>query len=329
MDRWTLNAPPPAAQLAARLAWAGREADRLRDAVRRSPREPRTTVLLSALAVVVASDLEHAISLGDSGIAKGLGDLLEKKLADTPVRLGPIARHGAGGGHFALGILALHGLLVERDRANACSRMESAWADGFRPSAYRLYECVADRDPPRAAALLQAAADTGHATAAEVLGRRCLEARPQDARCAARYIVAAATEGRPSAKSLLAWMYTQGAGVPTDPARALALYLDAAGAGDLSAKNNLGELHETGRGVPADAGKAAAYYQEAARAGFAPSQFNLGRMYAAGAGVPKDYAMARTLLGSALRAGVEPARKVLDWLDAQEAGQARPSPSRP
>jgi hypothetical protein len=314
---------PPAVGPAERLAWADKQADGLRAVVANAPKDEHARTLLALLAMIVAGDLEQALSAGDADTAAGLRALVEKKLADTRWRLGVMGRGGNGGAFFALAVMALHGILGPKDEAIACQLFSSAWDKGFLDSAFRLSNCVAEKDPARAASLLQSASDSGHATASELLGRRCLEARPQDLKCASAHIATAAAAGRPTAKSLLGWMYTQGMGVPADPARGLALYLEAAKAGDLSARNNLGELHETGRGVPADAGKALEYYKEAAEAGFAPAQFNLGRMYAAGVGVPKDYDKARTWLRAALDAGIQPARKILDWLDAQPAEPAK------
>jgi len=213
--------------------------------------------------------------------------------------------------------MALHGILGPRDREVACSLFASAWDKGFLDSAYRLSDCVAAKNPARAEDLLRAAAESGHAMAGEQLGRHCLEAKPQDLKCAFAQISAAAAAGRASAKSLLGWMYAQGVGVATDPQRALALYLDAAKAGDLSARNNLGELYETGRGVPVDGARAEEYYKEAAEAGFAPAQFNLGRLYASGTVVTRDADKARTWLNAALKSGIQPAQKILDWLDTQ------------
>jgi TPR repeat protein len=312
-----LSEPPPADAFGARLEWAGTEADRLRTAIAKSPRDERARVLMASLAVVVATDLERALSAGDTDSAAALRRLIEKKLPDTRWRLGWMGRQGAGGGFFALGVIALHGILGQRDSDVACSMFSSAWDKGFLDSAYRLSDCVAGKDPARAADLLRAAAESGHAIAHEQLGRLCLEAKPQDAACAFAQVSAAAAAGRPSAKSLLGWMYAQGVGVAADPQRALTLYLDAAKAGDLSARNNLGELYETGRGVPADGTRAAAYYKEAAEAGFGPAQFNLGRLYAAGTGVTRDADKARTWLNAALKSGVRPAQKILDWLDSQ------------
>jgi TPR repeat protein len=214
--------------------------------------------------------------------------------------------------------MALHGILGQRDPDVACSMFASAWDKGFLDSAFRLSECLSEKDPARAEDLLRTAAESGHATAKEQIGRRCLEARPQDLNCAFTNVSAAATAGRASAKSLLGWMYAQGVGASADPQRALSLYLEAAKAGDLSARNNLGELYETGRGVPADGARAAAYYKGAAEAGFAPAQFNLGRLYASGTSVPRDTDKARTWLDAALKNGIQPAQKILDWLESQQ-----------
>jgi len=314
-----LSDPPPGDAFAARLEWAGNEADRLRAAIGKAPKDQTGRVLMASLTVVVATDLERALSLGDTDSAASLRKLIEKKLPDTRWRLGLIGRGGAGGGFFALGVMALHGILGPRDPEVACSMFASAWDKGFLDAAYRLSGCVAEKDPARAEDLLRTAAESGHATAAEQIGRRCLEAKPQDLKCAFVNVSAAAAAGRPSAKSLLGWMYTQGEGVPADPQRAIALYLDAAKSGDLSASNNLGELYETGRGVTVDGAKAAAYYEEAAKAGFAPAQFNLGRLDAGGTVVPRDADKARTWLNAALKSGLQPAQKILDWLDTQTA----------
>lgn len=310
---------PPAGDLEARLAWANKEADGLRALVMAAPKDEQARALLASLAVIAARDLEQALSEGNFDAAAGLRTLIEKKLADTRWRLGMMGRQGSGSSFFALGVIALHGILGPKDAAIACQLFASAWDKGFLDSAYRLSDCVAPKDPARAAALLESAADSGHAGASEQLGRHCLEAKPQDLTCAAARIGAAASAGRPSAKSLQGWMYAQGVGLTADPARALLLYVEAARAGDLSAKNNLGELHETGRAVPIDALKAVEYYREAAEAGFGPAQFNLGRLYAAGTGVPRDYGKARTWLAAALKSGVQPAQKLLDWLDSPAA----------
>lgn len=313
-----LDSAPPAAQREARLAWAAREADRLRARIVAHRRDALAPVMLAALAVVVADDLERALARGERNTARSLRALIAGKLADTPVWLDYISRHGAGGGDFALAVATLHGILGPRDTDAACARFASAFDKGFSDAAYRVSGCAAARDPARSAALLRAAAATGHAGAREDLGRRCLESAPPDLECAAVQLGAAAAAGRASAKSLLGWMNAEGLGMTRNPVRAQQLYREAAMAGDLSAMNNLGELLETGRGIPLDRVRAADYYREAAEAGFAPAQFNLGRMYASGSGVERDFHAARKWLRAALDAGVPSARQVLDWMDAQD-----------
>jgi TPR repeat protein len=317
---WELNPPPAAGNFGARLAWAGKQADTLRALSARSPRNQRPGMLLAALSVVAMSDLELALSADNLADATALREFIEKKLGDARVRLGRIAQRGTGGADFALGAMALHGMLGSRDHDEACRYFESAWTAGFRMSAYRLSGCVEATEPVRARALLRLAADAGNAAASEALGRACMESTPRDIACASARVAAAAGAGRPSAKSLLGWMYAQGLGMPVELARARELYMEAAKAGDIAARNNLGEMYETGRGVPADPAKAVEYYRDAAEAGFAPGQFNLGRMYATGSGVTLDPEKARLWLGSALKGGIAPAQQVLDWLD-------RPAPA--
>lgn len=321
--RTQLSEPPPDTDLKARLAWADKEADGLRAVVAVEPRDEPSRVLLASLAMIVTLDLEQALSRSGLEAATGLRTLVEKKLADTRWRLGSQGRQGEGRAFFALAVISLHGILGPRDTEIACQLFASAWDKGFLEAAYRLAECRAEKDPAQSLSLLQTAAESGHATAREQLGRRCLEAKPLDAQCAFTHLAAAAEAGRASAKSLLGWMAAQGVGMPSDPARAQALYLEAAKAGDVSAANNLGELFETGRGVPADTGRAVEYYRQAAEAGFAPAQFNLGRMYAGGTGIARDEGAARKWLGAALQAGVQPAQKILDWLDGQKTQQKR------
>lgn len=301
-----------------RLTWVTEEADRQRAQITKNPYNEQFRLNVAVLSVQVTRDIEQALAVGDIEAAKTLRQLIEKRLADTRWRLNWMSQKNMDGGDFALGVMSLHGILETRDMAVACQRLAAAWSKGDLDAAYRLAACQKDKQPVQAAALLRSAADAGHAAAGEEVGRACLEQKPPDVACANRYVSAAASGGRASAKSLLGWMYAQGAGVEPNPQLAETLYRQAAGAGDLSALNNLGELYETGKGVKTDHGRAAAYYRQAAEAGFAPAQFNLGRMYAGGTGVERNAATARTWLGRAQTAGVQQAKVVLDWLDKQE-----------
>ena len=280
-----------------------------------------TRVNLALIAVEASRDIERALADGDVDAATAFRELIVKRLADTRWRLNWLAGRKHGGGDFALGVMHHYGILEESNIGSACERFAAASEKGFADAAYRHARCIEAKRPDAALALYTTAADGGHAAASEHLGRRCLEVRPSDGECAARRLEAAAAGGRPSAKSLLGWLYAQGVGKERDIARALALYKEAAAAGDLAARNNLGELYETGRGVKQDARRAVDLYREAAAEGFAPALFNLGRAYAAGIGVEFDAAEARRWLRQALEAGIRPAQQVLDWLDRQTPPQ--------
>lgn len=309
---------PPAGRVTERLAWAEAEADRQRESVQKISNE-MARVNLATIAIIAASDIERALANADIAAASAFRELIGTRLADTRWRLNWLAERKAAGGDFALGVMLLHGILEERDAEAACRRFAAAWKKGFLEAAFRHARCIESQRPQEALSLLQLAADARHAAASEQLGRRCLEASPPDGECAATRLGMAASAGRPSAKSLLGWLYAQGIGTPRDMALALSLYVEAAAAGDLPAKNNLGELYETGRGVERDPRRAAENYRQAAEAGFAPAQFNLGRLYAGGVGVERDVGKAREWLREALKGGIQPSQQLLDWLDQQEA----------
>lgn len=315
--------PPPGADLNARLTWLGQEADRQRALISKAPQDEQLRLNIAVLAVQATRDFEEALAVGDASTSAALRQLIEKKMADSRWRLGWMSQHNMNGADFALGVLSQQGILEEKNAVVACQRFEQAWSRGFLDAAYRLAGCYRDKQAEQADALLRLAADAGHAAASEQVGRACLESKPSDSKCALRYLPASASGGRASAKSLLAWMHAQGAGVERDAFLAEKLYLEAAAAGDQSARNNLGELYETRRGVKEDAGRAFENYRQAAEAGFIPAQFNLGRVYAAGMGTERDFAKARLWLGRALKGGVQPARQVLDWLDKQEADASK------
>lgn len=313
--------PPQDADLKTRLAWADAEADQQRARIAKLPFDEQLRFNVAWIAAQVTRDIELALAIDDIDNAAVARQLIEKKLSDTRWRLNWMVQRAIGGGaaEFALAVMSQHGMLEARDAAMACQRFGAAWSKGFLDAAYRLGACHQDKQPEQAAALLRASADAGHPAASDQIARRCLAAKPPDTRCAYHYLAAAASSGRASAKSLLGYLYAQGAGVERDPAVAEKLYREAAAAGDASARNNLGEMYETGRGVKADAGRAVEFYRQAAESGFAPAQFNLGRAYAAGSGIERDADLARLWLRRALQGGAQPAKTLLDWLDDQEA----------
>lgn len=272
---------------------------------------------IADLALRSAVGAERALAIGDASLFDSYRRQFGEQFHDMRWRIGRMARQGDGAAEYAEGVLALHGYFEPPGIETACRHFGTALARGYAGAKFRLSQCLEKDDPARAAALMREAADSGHPAAAELLGRACLEAKPPQAPCAWERLTGAAAAGRPSAQSVLAWMYAQGVGGKADPARAARLYLKAASAGDATAQNNAGELYETGRGVKPDLKQALDWYRKAAEAGLAPAQFNLGRLYAAGTGVPRDFAEARIWLEKAARGGVAPARQLMDWMESE------------
>ena len=292
----------------------------LREKLAKQPRNESLRDRLADLAVRSAAGAERSLAIGDASLFDSYRRQFKELFHDTAWRIGRRAGQGDNAAEFAAGVLALHGFLAPADVAAACKHFLAALEKGYAGAKFRAANCLANDEPARAEALMREASAAGHPAAAELVGRACLEAKPPDSACAWEHMTMAASAGRSSAQSLLAWMYAQGfGGRAADLPRAARLYLQAARKGDASAQNNVGELYETGRGLPADPKQAADWYRKAAEADFAPGQYNLGRLYAAGTGVAKDPVQARSWLEKADRGGVAPARALLDWMDKQDA----------
>lgn len=297
-------------------------ANELHAKIRQQPRDEVSREQMALLAVRSAIGAERALAIGDASLFDAYRTQFREQFPKRRWRLVRSAQQGDGAAEFALGVLALHGYLEPPGVEAACRHFATALGKGHGGAKFRVSQCLQRDDPARSAALLREAAASGHPAAAELIGRACLEAKPQDAPCAWEHLAAAAAAGRPSARSVLAWMLVQGAGDRApDPARAVRLYEQAARAGDVPAHNNIGELYESGRGVPRDPKQAADWYRKAAEKGFAPAQFNLGRLYAEGRGVERDFAEARKWLESADKAGIGAARQALEWVGQQEKTQ--------
>ena len=284
----------------------------------KQPQDDHLGRQMAGLAVRSAVGAERALAIGNAALFQSYRSQYREWFHDTHWRLEHMATQGSRTTEYALGVVALHGYLASPAVDAACRHFLAALKRGYAGAKFRASQCVEKEDPARAAALLRDAADSGHPAAAELLGRACLEAAPLQAACAWERLTVAAAAGRPSAQSVLAWMYSRGVGGKADPARAAGLYLQAARAGDLSAQNNAGELYETGRGVDADLKVALDWYRKGAEAGFAAAQFNLGRLYALGNGTPRDLAAARLWLEKADAAGIAPARLLLDSIKAMD-----------
>jgi TPR repeat protein len=287
----------------------------VRDRLKKKRNDEPTRRQLTLLAIRSARGAERALAEGNATLFDSYRSQVRELFADTRWRLGQRAKQGEGVAEFALGVFALHGFLDPPDRDAACKHFSDALDKGFGGAKFRLSLCLQEASPERAARYLHEAAEAGHPMASELKGRGCLEAKPQDLPCAYERLTVAAAAGRPSAQSLLAWMYTQGVGGRKDPERALRLYLLAAKAGDLAAQNNAGEAYEMGRGVTTDFKVALDWYRKAAGAGFAPAQFNLGRLYANGQGTEKNPEEARRWLESAEKGGVVQARQLLESMN--------------
>jgi TPR repeat protein len=288
----------------------------LRQKIAKAPRNDALRQQLADLAIRAAVGAERALAIGDASLFDSYRRQFGEQFHDTAWRIGRIAGQGSAVASYAAGVLALHGFLEPAKVDAACRDFAAALAKGYQGAKFRASQCLDKTDPDRAAILLREAAISGHPVAAEITGRACLAAEPQDVQCAWDRLTVAAAAGRPSAQSLLAWMYARGMGSKgPDPARSARLYQQAAKAGDAAAQNNIAELYETGRGVPADLKQAVDWYRKSAESGFAPAQFNLGRLYAAGTGVPKDYGEARKWLAQAEKGGVGEARKLLEWME--------------
>lgn len=305
---------------AAELEIIGNDASSLSNALATTPDDAAAQQKLAELALRAARAAERALSRGDESMFKAYRDLIEKHLAETRPGLEKMAERGIGAADYALGALALHGILEERNVGQACGSFAKALDKGFGGAKFRYAQCIEENQPARAFTLLKEAADSGHVAATERLGRICLEAEPPDAACAFARFERAARDGRASAMTLLGWMHAEGTGGTVDLARAMQYYRDAAKQGEPSARNNLGEFYESGRGVAKDDATAFEHYLAAAETGFPPAQFNVGRLYVAGRGTAQNLPEARRWLSEAAKAGIGPAQSVLDMLD-RDAGK--------
>lgn len=314
----TKAAAPAALDPVTELEIISGEAINLHNALGADPDDTQARQKLAELALRAARAAERALARGDENLFTGYRSQFRKHFGGTGAGLEAMAGRGIGAAEYALGALALHGFLEERNVERACAHFAAALGKGFGGAKFRHAQCIEEGDPARALKLMQEAANAGHVGAIERLGRICLEATPPDAPCAYARLERAAREGRLSATTLLGWMHAEGIGGKVDLARALRYYREAAEQGEASARNNLGEFHESGRGVARDPAKAFDYYLAAAASGFPPAQFNLGRLYATGKGTPKNLVEARRWLAEAAKGGVPQAKQILDFLD-QEA----------
>lgn len=296
-----------------------------------NPRDIEARERLARAAVALIDLLLNAEAVGDSMKVERLSQKLSEDLHDTGWRIQKMSQKGDLRASQATGFLHAHGLLLQKDVDKSCSQFLVA-ADKLPAAGWHAAQCLMEGAPEQAWRQMERAAQRGHAAALEWMGRRCLGefgAPEKDYGCARTYLAQSASQGRPRAQTLLAYLLTGGQGGAVDVSRAIRLYKLAAERGDADAQNNLGEINEMGRGVDKNLDEALRWYELAAERGLGSAQFNAGRLWAIGVGQKKDPAKARALLIQAEGNGVPQARQVLDWLDRQDVGASSAAPSVP
>jgi TPR repeat protein len=297
-----------------------------------NPRDGEARDRLARAAVVLIDILLGAEAVGDTGKAERLVQMLRKDLHDTGWRVQKMSQSGDLKASQATGFLLAHGIFLQKDANKACGEFVAA-AEKHPSASWHAAQCLMEALPEKAWENMEGAAQRGHAAALEWMGRRCLGefgANDKDFACARNHLSASASQGRPRAQTLLAYLLASGQGGEVDLPRAIRLYKLAAEHGDADAQNNLGEIYEMGRGTDRNLEEALRWYERAAAGGLGSAQFNAGRLWAIGAGERKDPTRARALLVQAEGNGITQARQVLDWLDRQSPpASAAPSDKSP
>ncbi|MBI5900146.1 MAG: sel1 repeat family protein [Rhodocyclales bacterium] len=290
-----------------------------RNVLSKDPKNRNAKKRLARVAIAAVNLLLAAEAVGNAHKVGRVDRFLKRELVDVGSRIQRMAGEGDSGAKQALGYFHSRGFLVPRNRDKACAEFKAA-ANSHAAAAWHWSQCQFDTQPVDAWIQIERAGGMGHAIAQEWLGRRCLGefgAEVRDYACARDWLARSASQGRPKAQTLLAYLFNSGQGGPVDTARALRLYKLAAEQGDLDAQNNVGEAFETGRGVDKNLHEAIRWYERAAESGLAVAQFNAGRLWAVGVGERSDPARSRAWLVQAEAKGIVQARQVLDWIDSQ------------
>jgi TPR repeat protein len=152
-------------------------------------------------------------------------------------------------------------------------------------------------------------------------------APPQNARAAAEWYLARASDGDPMAQYEIAVRYAEGRGVAKDYARAAAWFREAAINGVPAAQYDLGILYDKGLGLARDPIEAVIWYQSAADQNQPIAQSKLGMVYLAGGAVPRNSEEAVRWLRRAAEHGVPEAQATLASLYERGDGVARSNKS--
>jgi len=118
-----------------------------------------------------------------------------------------------------------------------------------------------------------------------------------------RAITNLAGSGQVEAQLAMAGMYSEGDGVPQNPAEGLHWYLKAAKQDNAEAMLQAGRCYAKGLGADRNMKLALKWYHEAGAAGSAEAQYLLGTMYARGRNVQQDYTKAAGWFRAAARGG--------------------------
>jgi TPR repeat protein len=147
-----------------------------------------------------------------------------------------------------------------------------------------------DGDREETIAMLQQAAEEGHASSQNLLGRIFDEGRlvRRNPAVALKWYERAAAQALPAAQLNAGLMHRTGDGVPRDAAKARQFFERAADNRSIHAQYVLAVMLEDGEGGPADAERAVHWYRLAAEANYGPAQHNLAVAYATGSGVPRS-----------------------------------------
>ena len=312
-------AAPAADQASADEPGLDAEVAAARRAVTDNPGDIKARERLARTTVVLVDELLRAEAVGDTGRVSELSQKLGTDLHDTGWRVQKMGQNGDVMARQATGFLLERGVLLEKDANQSCAEFLIA-AEQLASAGWHAAQCLMKASPDRAWVQMERAAVRGHASAQEWMGRRCVgefSTTELDYSCARSWLAQSASQGRPRAQTLLAYLLMNGQGGPVDESRAARLYKMAAEQGDADAQNNLGEIHEMGRGTAPNPEEALRWYERAAERGLSSAQFNAGRLWAIGAGDKKDPARARSFLVRAEGNGVAQAREVLNWLDRQ------------
>lgn len=316
----TADAPPPAIKNETEL---GTTITAARARLRQS-QDVRARDALGWAGITLAAWALQAEAQGDVDSFRRHIERIRVDLPDTGWRIQNLAERGWPGGWRAVGLLSEHGLLLDKDEKRACAAYGKAAATS-PASAWHVAQCQLVEDAVLAWSTMEHAARLGHAGAQEWMGRRCLGdfgGAGKNPACAREWLLQAASHGRPSAQTLLAYLLVTGSGGPVDVPRGMKLYAQAAEKGDASAQNNLGESFETGRGVDRNLATALSWYERAADSGLPAAQFNAGRLLAVGVDGRRDVELARRWLLAAREKGVSEADAVIRWLDEQTPAAA-------